>query len=214
MTSAHPAGVVRRLARLAACAALPFLLLCDPARAQGVSAELAALHVSTGADGQERLQPAREAKPGDLLEYRVIYRNTGAATAARVEATLPIPQDTVYEVAAAKDLAPQASLDGKCFEPTPLKRNVTLPDGRKVLETVPTTAYRWLRWPLGDLAKNQAATVRARVRVQSNAAAQAAPPAAAPSPSPAPARLPPARSSSSSRWARCRPPPWPRRPTR
>lgn len=173
MTSTHAAGVPRRLLRAATCAALPLILVIGNAHAQGVSAELAALRVSTTANGQETLQPAREAKPGDLLEYRVIYRNTGTATASRVEATLPIPRDTAYE-ASARELAPQASLDGKRFEPTPLTRSITLPDGRKAIEPVPLAAYRWLRWPLGDLAKNQSTTVRARVRVQGNAAPAAA----------------------------------------
>lgn len=170
MTSALAAGRAggRLRAILAAAAALFSLLFPPPASAQNIQVELTASRVSKLADGHEQLRPASEARPGELIEYHVRYRNTGASRAQRVEATLPIPRDTVYE-ATDRLPVPLASLDGRHFEPVPLRRVAVQPDGRKVLVTVPLSEYRYLRWPLGDLARDQGASVRARVRVQSNA---------------------------------------------
>lgn len=118
------------------------------------------------ADGRARAVPAEQARPGDLLEYRAVYRNVSKGTVRRVEASLPIPPGTVYEVEGPKqDMAPLASLDGQRFEPTPLMRKVTLPDGRQQMQAVPLSRYRHLRWPLGDLPAGKSAAITAKVRL-------------------------------------------------
>ncbi|MDQ7989682.1 MAG: hypothetical protein REI09_08620 [Candidatus Dactylopiibacterium sp.] len=126
-----------------------------------------------GPDGRERFGPAEKVSPGDLLEYRARYVNRGDATARDVEATLPIPAGGVVYVAdSARPRSVLASTDGTLFEAMPLKRTVTLPDGRRQTELVPLAEYRYLRWKLGNLAAGGDVTVVSRVRLTSLDVAQ------------------------------------------
>jgi hypothetical protein len=65
----------------------------------------------------------------------------------------------------AKPAPAMASLDGRNFEPFPLKRTVMLPDGTKKEEAIPYSEYRALRWALGDLDSGKATLVSARARL-------------------------------------------------
>jgi len=131
-----------------------------------VAVELTANRV-TKAQGKEVLAPADQAKPGELIEYRALYRNDGAGEAKGLMATLPIPRGTQYVAGTAQPRGVEASLDGRTFAAVPLKRTVKSPDGRTVVEEVPVTEYRALRWPLGALPSREQRAVSARVRVES-----------------------------------------------
>lgn len=135
-----------------------------------VAVELTAQRV-TKAQGKEVLVPADQAKPGELLEYRALYRNDGAGDAKGLMATLPIPRGTEYVAGSALPGRVEASLDGRTFAPVPLKRTVKTPDGRTVEQDVPVAEYRALRWPLGVLASRAQRTVSARVRVETTTVA-------------------------------------------
>jgi len=138
-----------------------------PARAgQGaVAVELTANRV-TKAQGKEVLVPADKARPGELIEYRALYRNDGAGEARGLMATLPIPRGTQYVAGSALPRGVQASLDGRTFAAVPLKRTEQLADGRAVEREVPVAEYRVLRWPLGALPAKQSRAVTARVRIE------------------------------------------------
>jgi uncharacterized repeat protein (TIGR01451 family) len=137
-----------------------------PARAEGsVAVELTAARV-TKSQGSEVLAPAEQARPGELLEYRAVYRNDGAREARGLMATLPIPRGTTYVPGSAQPRRVEASLDGRAFAPVPLKRAVKTPDGRTVVQEVPVAEYRALRWPLGALPSRERRTVVARVRIE------------------------------------------------
>ena len=127
-----------------------------------VSVVLTAQRVAV-VDGKEILSPADQANPGDVIEYRAEYRNSGAGAVKQLAATLPVPNGMEY---LPRTGGPElASLDGKHFEAVPLTRRVKLPDGREVVREVPANEYRWLRWSLGTLAPHQSRSVIARVRV-------------------------------------------------
>jgi uncharacterized repeat protein (TIGR01451 family) len=112
-----------------------------------------------------KLVPTVEARPGDVIEYQVTYRNPAKTAARQVAATLPVPADGMaYLDGTASPGALQASLDGVHFAPTPLKREV-MREGKRVSETVPPSEYKFLRWNLGDLAAGQQITVSARMRL-------------------------------------------------
>jgi uncharacterized repeat protein (TIGR01451 family) len=114
---------------------------------------------------QDKLVPATEARPGDVIEYQVTYHNTSKAAAKHVDATLPVPPGGLaYLEGSAKPATLLASVDGKQFAAPPLKREVKR-DGRTVIETIPPAEYRFLRWSLGDLAAGQSVTVSARMRL-------------------------------------------------
>jgi uncharacterized repeat protein (TIGR01451 family) len=135
-----------------------------------VAVELTANRV-TKQQGKEVLVAAAEAKPGELIEYRALYRNDGASEAKGLLATLPIPRGTQYVAGSALPRGVQASLDGRTFAAVPLKRTVKTPDGRTVVQEVPVSEYRALRWSLGALPSRNQRTVSARVRVEPAAVA-------------------------------------------
>lgn len=140
--------------------------LAPAARAEtGVTVQLTANRV-TKTPEREVLAPAEQARPGETLEYRAVYRNEGAREARGVAATLPIPRGTVYLPGTASPARVQASLDGRTFAAVPLTRVVRGPDGRNVVREVPVSEYRALRWSLGSLGRNQARAVSARVRIE------------------------------------------------
>ncbi|MFK3737701.1 hypothetical protein [Massilia sp. TN1-12] len=119
--------------------------------------------VGSGKDA--RLVPTTQANPGDVIEYQVTYRNNGKAPAKQVLATLPVPEGGMaYVDGTASPATLLASLDGKTFAPTPLKREFVR-NGRRQSETVPASEYCFLRWDLGELAPGQSVTVTSRMRL-------------------------------------------------
>jgi uncharacterized repeat protein (TIGR01451 family) len=154
--------------RRARLGALVALLLPVPLAAfaqSGLKVSLTAHRVAVDPRGKEAFQPAAEAKPGEVVEYRAAYRNPGRSPVREVLATLPIPQGTEYVARTARPAPSLASLDGRTFEALPLRRKVRLANGDEVVREVPPSEYRYLRWTLGSIAAGQAETVRARVRV-------------------------------------------------
>ncbi len=119
----------------------------------------------TVVNGRETFASANEAKPGEVLVYRATCSNDGKQTVHSVMATLPIPAGLEYLPRTAAPAVVQASLDGKTFAPVPLVRRVRGADGREVVQEVPPSEYRFLRWSVGTLAPKAARTVTARARV-------------------------------------------------
>ncbi|MBI3899679.1 MAG: DUF11 domain-containing protein [Gammaproteobacteria bacterium] len=148
------------------CLVLLFTAANVTADSGDVAAKLSAFLVVHPTNGKESLRPGDRAEPGDTVEYRAIYSNSGKSTARNVEATLPIPAGTtVYLHDSARPAAALASTDGHTFEPMPLKRIVTLVNGAHETRLVPLSEYRYLRWQLGDLAAGKSTVVSARVQV-------------------------------------------------
>jgi uncharacterized repeat protein (TIGR01451 family) len=153
------------LCRLAASAALITAGAAYAADQPNIVVELKAFHVVTHS-GKEKLEPAAQIKPGEILEYRATYRNTSKVLAHNVVATLPVPNQGVqYIQSSANPTGVLASTDGKDYATPPLQRTVKLPDGRYVVQVVPDSEYRFLRWPLGDLPGGAALTVSARMQL-------------------------------------------------
>lgn len=132
--------------------------------ADGVSAVLQAYKVVATADGV-RYTPTTQALPGDTIEYRTTYRNNGSTAMRELLATLPVPDGGMrYLPGSAAPAAVQASTDGIHFAPAPLTRSVVR-NGRRELEAVPVSEYRFLRWKLGELAPGASITVISRMRL-------------------------------------------------
>ena len=115
--------------------------------------------------GKEKLESADTAKPGDTIEYRAVYRNKGSRKVSDLLATIPVPEGMEYLPASAKPARVSASLDGKEFGPVPLKREVTLPSGKKEMHDVPYAEYRYIRWDIKTLAPGQSIPVSMRVKI-------------------------------------------------
>ncbi len=132
-----------------------------------VTSQLSAVKVTASADGKEVFAPAPSVKPGELIEYRVDYRNKGDESARALEVTLPIPVGLEYLPSSAQPAGARASLDGKAYQAMPLKRMVKGADGKEVEQLIPVAEYRFLRWSASDLAAGKTARYTARMRVSS-----------------------------------------------
>lgn len=119
----------------------------------------------TMANGREVLAPADQAKPGEVLQYRAVYTNTGKRDVRQLMATLPIPAGVEYLPTTAAPAAVLASLDGRTYAAVPLTRKERTADGREVIVEIPASEYRFLRWAVGQLPAKQTRTMTARMRV-------------------------------------------------
>lgn len=165
MKPVHAVSILPFLAILAILATLsspPSLLAADD-----LVVTLTAHRVQTTGDGREALSPADSAKPGDLIEYRAVYRNTGGTTVRNVRAKLPIPPGTEYVADSGRPRGFHASRDGNTFSPPPLLRTVRLADGRVKKSEIPPRDYRALQWHVDSIPAGGEFTATARVRLKS-----------------------------------------------
>jgi uncharacterized repeat protein (TIGR01451 family) len=135
------------------------------AQADDLVINLVAQRVAQKADGSESLQPAAQAKPGDIIEYTAHYKNQSKGSISNLQPTLPIPQGMEYISATAHPAPVAASLDGKIFSTIPLKRKVKLADGKVQEQEVPASEYRALKWSVKELPTGKTAIFSARVRL-------------------------------------------------
>lgn len=150
----------------AGCIALLVTGVVNAADQGNLVVTLSAHKTVVSADGKEILVPADQARPGDIIEYKAVYKNTGKSGAQNLEATLPVPVGGMeYLPHTAYPKPVKASVDGRKFEPVPLKHSVTLPDGKQELREVPYSEYRYLRWELGELSPGKSTWVSARARL-------------------------------------------------
>lgn len=129
---------------------------------------------------EERLVPAAEVAPGDVLEWVLRAENTSDRALKKVALTIPIPPETVYLEGSAQPLRlkrgdtelrvdPVFSYDGVHFSPPPLTKKVHVREGGKVVEkvvVVPPTAYTHVRWLVPELFPRERVEVRLRTQVR------------------------------------------------
>jgi hypothetical protein len=154
-----------RAALLAVALNLPIATAVFAQDKGDVAVVLLAQKVARDTTGRENLTPADYARPGEIIQYDAVYQNRARHAVFDLRPTLPIPAGLEYLPGSASPAPQAASLDGKTFEPIPLRRKVTLPDGTVEEREVPPNEYRALRWQLGDLPAGGRATVIARARV-------------------------------------------------
>lgn len=144
------------------------LCLSSALAAAEVTAELVAHKVADDQAGGEILVSADEAVPGDVVEYRVVYRNVGSSAVSGLQGTLPLPEEMAYLPGSAEPKEVMATVDGESYLPVPLMRQVRLANGQIEMRPVPPRDYRGLRWALGELSSGQETTVKARARIVSD----------------------------------------------
>lgn len=131
---------------------------------KAVTVELTQSKVVKNAKGVEQLVPAPTVMPGDVIEYKVTYKNTSAKPVNGLVADLPIPEGLEYLPKSAKPgaaLVKVAAKDGQ-YAAEPLVRKLS---GNKT-EPLPYSEYRALRWELGQLPAGGEAAVTARAKVE------------------------------------------------
>jgi uncharacterized repeat protein (TIGR01451 family) len=177
----HPVHRNKFLACFLSGIALAFAALLVPAHAQEaaspdagrVTIKLSQARVVTE-NGKEKLEDASVVKPGDVIEYRAIYTNTGTTPVTSLVATLPVADGLEYlpNTAQPKTPAPRAATKDGQYAAMPLMRTVP---GKSRPEPVPYAEYRSLRWNVAQLPANGVFVVSARVQVADGAPQPAAP---------------------------------------
>jgi uncharacterized repeat protein (TIGR01451 family) len=152
------------------CAALALPVMASAE----VIANLTARKVVSAPGGGTVYQPADKASPGDVIEYQAVYTNQGKSLVKNLVPTMPIPTGMELIPGSAKPVQVMASLDGMKFETMPLKRMVTLPNGRQELREVPYEEYRFVRWAGGDMTAGGSMMVSARTKMSDIGSAKSA----------------------------------------
>lgn len=146
-------------------AALPQVAMADTAAKVRLSA-FKVTSIDGGSGAQEKIETLQGLNPGDTIEYRAVVENTTGKQVKNVQITLPVPPGGLqYLLASASPRATSASIDGLNFEPVPLMRTEQLADGSRVRTPVPASAYRFLRWSVGDLPNGATRSVNARMQL-------------------------------------------------
>ena len=142
------------------------LIQADRSSPESIEVKLVRNKVVTE-NGKEVLQAAETAKPGEVLLESVTYTNKSKNIVSKLEATLPIPLNTEFQLNSNKPSAARAfaSTDGSNFRPMPLKRKVKQANGVEVEQLVPASEYRFLRWYPGELAAGKSVTYSARFKI-------------------------------------------------
>jgi uncharacterized repeat protein (TIGR01451 family) len=125
--------------------------------------ELKAFRVLTQ-NGKETFQPGTKLVPGEVIEYRLSYKNTTTAAQQQVNLIIPVPSQLVFEPNANLKTPTAASTDGAKYGPLPLKRKVERA-GTTIEETVPLSEYRFLRWTIPTVTPGESVEVKARMRL-------------------------------------------------
>ena len=130
-----------------------------------ITAEMVAVKVLEDDRGREVYVAADEAKPGDLIEYRVTYQNRGKALVRKLQATLPLPVGVDYQLETASPRGVEARTETDTFDAVPLRKVVRKADGSREVLTIPADQYRALRWTIPELRAGASVQVKARARV-------------------------------------------------
>lgn len=130
-----------------------------------ITAEMVAVKVLEDPKGREVYVTADEARPGDLIEYRVTYSNRGKALVRKLQATLPLPVGVDYQPETAWPQGVEARTETDGFDVVPLRKVVRNADGSREVLTIPADEYRALRWTIPELRAGATVQVKARARV-------------------------------------------------
>lgn len=127
-------------------AGLSFLVCVGAAYAEGpLKSKMVALHVSVDQNGSETLMAQEEVVPGDVLEYKLTYENTGSNALSGLVVSVPVPYATRYVSESAKTSTPgtfEVSIDqGLTWQSPPVYRSTLSGD-----ELVPASEYDFVRW--------------------------------------------------------------------
>ena len=141
----------RRSIYVAALVALIFGWSAASADQGPLTGNVEALRVVTQENGRDVFLPADEARPQDVLEYRVTYANMGETTVRNVTVVDPVPAGTEYIARTAtrpNEGAVEFSIDGgKTYHSWPIRIKQRTAEGNEVeVEATPdmVTHIRWI----------------------------------------------------------------------
>ena len=159
------------IACLALCTFILFSLM-QPAVAQDqepVSSKLEAFIVSETRNGNERFTKANRVTPGELIEYRISYRNNTSDPLGAFTVNGDVPSRTVYVAQSQQADLPavfQAEVADLGWVDVPAFREITNQDGTIEKVQVSPDEYQNLRWRLAEsLPPDREVNVTYRIRV-------------------------------------------------
>lgn len=117
-------------------------------------------------DSGEELEAVSSVKPGDTVEYRLVYTNERTDRISNLKPVLPIPMGMNYLAETASPSLYAASLvyEGG-FESAPLMRKITLENGDEIEELVDRSQYKQLQWLVSELDPGESVEISVRMRV-------------------------------------------------
>lgn len=151
-------------------AALACALVASAAQAEGpVSSRLEALKVTADAGGQESFAAAGEVAPGDLIEYRLTYANSGKSAVSQLAVNGPVPKGTAY-VPGSASTAVRHELrfsydNGQTWLATPPLREIRAADGKTLKRPAGPEEITNVEWQVREPLK-VGATQAYRYRVK------------------------------------------------
>jgi uncharacterized repeat protein (TIGR01451 family) len=136
-----------------------------------LTGEMVASKIVLDEKSREIAVPADKVYPRDTVEYTLVYRNSGNASAAGVNLVGPIPAGTAYLDQTATDirgLHPLFSIDGgKTYQEQPVTYIVVNADGEEERMIATPDMITHIRWSLsGILDVDQEVSVSYRVQVE------------------------------------------------
>lgn len=143
--------VPRRAMFVAALVAVIAVSVVAAAEPGPLTGNVEALRVVTQDNGRVVFLPADEARPQDVIEYRLTYANTGETPVRNVTVVDPVPAGTQYIARTAtrpNEGAVEFSIDGgKSYHAWPIRIKQKTADGKEVeVEATPdmVTHIRWI----------------------------------------------------------------------
>lgn len=121
--------------------------------------------------GKEVWLPADSAKPGDIIQYELTYKNVSDKPIKNLVPQMPIPRNTIYIDKSATSTIPadiEFSIDGgKTFGTPPIYYYVKKSNGEKVRKKATPDMYTNIRWKLKrDLNPQETVKLTLRVKVK------------------------------------------------
>lgn len=150
-------------------------ILCTPLAAlagQGtLTGNVEAHRVVTADNGREVYLPADEARPKDVIEYRLTYTNGGETTLRNVTVVDPVPVGTEYIVDTAarphEGVVEFSVDDGETYHTWPILIKKTTADGKEIEVEATPDMVTHIRWTVAnDLEPETAITFTYRAKVK------------------------------------------------
>jgi uncharacterized repeat protein (TIGR01451 family) len=128
--------------------------LAAAAKDDGLTGSIEAFRVIVTEDGKEDFLPADKAKPKDVIEYRLTYRNDGSDPVRSIFITDPIPSGTEYIESSASEPdmgRVEFSIDGgKTYHSWPIEIIEETKDGHEKVTRATPEMVTHIRWTLTE----------------------------------------------------------------
>jgi uncharacterized repeat protein (TIGR01451 family) len=138
------------------------------AQTNDLVSELSVFKVTKDAKGKETFEDTSNVKPGDVIEYRLVYTNKRTDVIQNLKPVLPVPQGTTYlDNTAAPKLSAVMLENGGAMVAFPPTKKVKNAKGKEVVQPVPVSEFKSLQWTVARLAPGASVTLKARMSINS-----------------------------------------------